>query len=897
MSDSQYATHSPRFELLTRVNYDTWRIQVEALLVKNDSWDYVSGASPAPSLGGDDAAARNTAEASHKAWVIKDRKTKSDLILSISPSELKEIKNCITSHDVWTKLEATYASKTPARKASLYRQLTQQKMAEDDSMVDHLNSFFDATDKLKSTGANLDDDLLAIMLLHSLPASYENFRCAIESRDILPDLEILKIKVLEEFRSRHRTIARQMAQPPGRRRSTSDHRSRSLIKSADSARKRDTRRHKKCQEEAKSETSGLSFFTSATTNEKWCLDSGSTSHICGDESKFKNISRASGCLQLASDATATIRAKGDVNTSDNALRNITLKDTLYVPNVRSNLVSVAKVVDAGFNVNFGKRQALIVDYSGSIQARAERIGDLYFMKEADESHQVASFAKPKISLGEWHVRLGHLNYKDLKTMFQKRYVEGTDTVQIEDIGNCSTCVAAKMTREPFQSRSQYAKNPLEVIHTDVCGPMRTTSNDGARWFVTFIDEHTRFCHVYPMKEKSQVVEKFLEYKNLVENQTGHFIKELQSDGGKEYDNNRLDELLKDAGIKRRFMVPHTPQQNGIAERKNRTLVETARCLLIQSGLPRCFWAEAIVTANYIRNRCYTETVGCTPYEKWTGHKPNISHMRSFGEKVHALDKNPKKGKFDRRGLEGVFLGYSYDSKAFRIWLTGAKKVICSRDVRFSNEFEKPSSTHKSPYDEENIVDKCKRDIYALIQNKDNADYLKIVSWISLWISYVESMLIGDGFYVEIAWKQRRKYIDSTRTVYRFHESSLGDKGACEHACNYDELRASSLGSGQQQKAVLYSWCGSQSQRNHLKNVRHQCLNTIHYEKIHHIVIHLDVILQQRLARATVEYLRKECLNLGITYVYALSQVWQRCVQIPRLLILPRRSSDQRRYGA
>ncbi|CAB0042349.1 unnamed protein product [Trichogramma brassicae] len=324
---------------------------------------------------------------------------------------------------------------------------------------------------------------------------------------------------------------------------------------------------KKCLEEAKSETSGLCFFTSATTNEKWCLDSGSTSHICGDESKFKNISRASGCLQLASDATATIRAKGDVNTSDNALRNITLKDTLYVPNVRSNLVSVAKVVDAGFNVNFGKRQALIVDYSGSIQARAERIGDLYFMKEADESHQVASFAKPKISLGEWHVRLGHLNYKDLKTMFQKRYVEGTDTVQIEDIGNCSTCVAAKMTREPFQSRSQYAKNPLEVIHTDVCGPMRTTSNGGARWFVTFIDEHTRFCHVYPMKEKSQVVEKFLEYKNLVENQTGHFIKELQSDGGKEYDNNSWTKMLKDAGIKRRFTVPHTPQQNGIAERK------------------------------------------------------------------------------------------------------------------------------------------------------------------------------------------------------------------------------------------------------------------------------------------------------------------------------------------
>ncbi|KAL7287159.1 hypothetical protein TKK_0018593 [Trichogramma kaykai] len=269
------------------------------------------------------------------------------------------------------------------------------------------------------------------------------------------------------------------------------------------------------------------------------------------------------------------------------------------------------------------------------------------MKEADQSRQVASFAKQKISLSGWHVQLRHLNNQDMKMMFQKGHVEGTVTVQIEDVWNCSTCVAAKMTREPFQSRSPYVKKPLEVIHTDVCGPMRTTSKGGARWFVTFIDEHTRFCYVYPMKEKSQVVEKFIEFKNLVENQTGHFIKELQSDGGKDYDNNRLDKSLY------------------------------TRCLLIQSGLPKCFWAEAIVTANYIRNRCFTETIGCTPYEKWTGYKPNIWHMRSFGEKVHALDENPTKGKFNRRGHEGVFLEYSYDLKAFRIWLTGAKKVICS----------------------------------------------------------------------------------------------------------------------------------------------------------------------------------------------------------------------------
>uniref|UniRef100_A0ABD2WA73 Integrase catalytic domain-containing protein n=1 Tax=Trichogramma kaykai TaxID=54128 RepID=A0ABD2WA73_9HYME len=298
-----------------------------------------------------------------------------------------------------------------------------------------------------------------------------------------------------------------------------------------------------------------------------------------------------------------------------------------------------------------------------------------------------------------------MNSNDLKTMIQKQYAEGMGNVKVEDIGCCSTCAIAKMTREPFESRVRYAAKPLEVIHTNVCGPLRTTSKGGARWFVTFIDEHTRFCHVYLMKEKSQVTERFVEFKNMVEKQTGHSIKELQSDGGGEYDNRKLDNLCKDAGIKRRFTVPHTPQQNGLAERKNRTLVETASCLLTQSGLPKSFWAEAIMTANYIRNRCYTNTIGCTPYEKWTGRKPDVSHMRPFGEKVYALDKTPTKGKFDCRGLEGYFLGYADNSKAYRVWLVNARKIICSRDVKFSNKFDnslieyKPDASHDS-----NIVD-------------------------------------------------------------------------------------------------------------------------------------------------------------------------------------------------
>ena len=566
-------------------------------------------------------------------------------------------------------------------------------MAENEGMVDHLKGFFDASDKLKSTGANLDDDLLAIMLLHSLPASFENFRCAIESRDNLPDLEILKIKILEEYKSRYRgdesnQNSTMFAKPQQSSSHTTGGANSQSASSSSGSQKRQKPKYKcgycgikghkeancfkkkKSLKGAKDEQSGLCFLTGETSKDKWCLDSGSTSHVCSDKNSFKNKTYANFSLQLDSDATTAVRAKGDVNIiSKNDARDIILKNTLYVPNLRTNLISIAKVVDAGFN----------------LYTRAERIGDLFYLKGTEKPPHVSALAKASTDMYEWHARLKHLNSKDLKATIGKGHTEGIENVIIKDISNCNICAVAKKTSTPFQPRTQYASKPLEVIHTDVCEPMRTTSKGGARWFVTFIDEHTRWCSIYFMKQKNEVTEKFIEYKNLVENQTEHKIKALHSVCGKEYDNGKLDKILRDSGIQRRFTVPYTPQQNGMAERKNRTVVEVARCLLTQSGLPTIFWAEAIHTANYIRNRCFTETISCTPFEKWTGRKPDISHIRSFGEKVYVLNKNPARGKFDPRGLEGIFLGYTDDSKSYRIWLVDASKVISSRDVKFSQQ--------------------------------------------------------------------------------------------------------------------------------------------------------------------------------------------------------------------
>ena len=154
-----------------------------------------------------------------------------------------------------------------------------------------------------------------------------------------------------------------------------------------------------------------------------------------------------------------------------------------------------------------------------------------------------------------------------------------------------------MKRQAFKSVGEIrSKGRLQLVHSDVCSPMPTESIGGSRYFVTFIDDYSRCYRVFFMKSKSEVPEKFKEFEALVSNQ---------------------------------LTVPHSPQQNGVAERMNRTLMESARSMLTHEGLPDRYWAEAVATAAYVRNRTPTTTVK-TPYEMWYGKRPNIQHLRLFG---------------------------------------------------------------------------------------------------------------------------------------------------------------------------------------------------------------------------------------------------------------------------
>lgn len=188
-----HASDAICFKQLNKENYDTWKIQIRAILIKNDAWGYVNGLCKKPP-GGD-------AEVAVQRWIENNLKAQSDIILAMNPSIIKQIKGCNTAHEIWTKLEGIYESKGPMQKAALLNSLISHKMQDGDDARESIQEFLDIVDKLADISIEIND-LLSVMMLRSLPESFENFRCAIASRDDFPSPETLRVKILEEYETR-----------------------------------------------------------------------------------------------------------------------------------------------------------------------------------------------------------------------------------------------------------------------------------------------------------------------------------------------------------------------------------------------------------------------------------------------------------------------------------------------------------------------------------------------------------------------------------------------------------------------------------------------------------------------------------------------------------------------
>jgi transposase InsO family protein len=267
----------------------------------------------------------------------------------------------------------------------------------------------------------------------------------------------------------------------------------------------------------------------------------------------------------------------------------------------------------------------------------------------------------------WHQRLGHTKEKGLRLLHSKGMVEGMSNCSL-DFDFCEHCVYGKKNRVRFPYGATRAEGILQLVHNDVFGPVSVPLLGKYVYYVSFMDDFSRNIWLYFLRNKYEFFDMFKEFKALVENQTEKRIKVSRIDNGGELYDNEFEEFCKKCGISRHKTNPCTPQQNGVAERMNRTLMEKTRCILSGVRLGQECLAEALGIACYLVNRSPSSTLDDkTPQEVWTGQKYCLTHLKVFGWDAYVHVPKENMSKLDKKDEKCIFIGYKYGLKGYKLW--------------------------------------------------------------------------------------------------------------------------------------------------------------------------------------------------------------------------------------
>ena len=612
---------------------------------------------------------------------------------------------------VWKKLSDQFQKKTWANKLQLRKRLYSLRLREGESVQEHIRQLTEIFNELAVIGCPVEEEDRVVHLLASLPDSYSMLVTALEANSEVPKMEVVTERLLHKERkqkdkeslvsssSKALSVSRSKKVVPKcfycgkpghlkkqcRLLPTNRETAKRGKGSKPEANNASLHRHSGSEDEVLV----VNQVLHAGIDGKWIVDSGATCHMCCSEKLFSELHPLDKPTDVSLGDGHTLQASGEgivplrMNLPDGSSCKCRLLNVLFVPSLTYNLLSVSKAAERGKVAKFDRDGCRIVDKRGHVIAKDQRCGSLYHLDcRADEQVAIAQQSSEQTTL--WHRRFGHMAGQGLHKLSRDGLVRGLNCTLSDKIDFCEACVKGKQTRSSFQSRSSHSTMPLELVHSDVCGKMNSPSLGGGEYFLTFIDDCTHYTWVYVLKHKSEVFKRFQKWKALVENISGQKLKALRTDRGGEYTSTEFEEFLQSAGVRHEMTVPKTPEQNGVAERMNRTLVESVRSMLADAKLPHPFWAEDLSTAVYLRNRGPTKVVrGMTPFEAWTKKKPSVSHLRVFGCEALAHVPKDERGKLDSKARRCILVGYGEETKGYRLYDPQEKKICFSRDVSFN----------------------------------------------------------------------------------------------------------------------------------------------------------------------------------------------------------------------
>ena len=709
-----------RIEPLTVSNYPTWSVRMKMLLVFKDLWE---GIEP-----GTDKK--------------KSELAKALIGLNVSPEYALTVEDQPDAKTAWEYFRNLFKGKSNARILQLKRDLSSLRQKPGELVATYASRARDVFSELKASGESVKDDELAFNVLNGLRGEFETIRTILLASDQSLRLEAILPKLQQEenmrqlsgesqgeketavaYAAKGRNFRKGFPQKsdsgsfgqgfgnkgsPGGQGSQQKGQGFSQKSNQDKAgsnsgcfycgkpghMKKDCRKRLadlQGRQKGGENPSGPSVAFSAFEHEQrgiWVVDSGSTQHLTGNLEGMMEVRPLLPPEEIRVTGESTVKAthigrvKLDCKVGNNS-STVFLENVRYVPGVGVNLFSVNRATAAGAETSF-IGDTCRVKVNGDTKLMARMIQGLWVIEEKGTDYSF--LAKHLESAEIWHRRFCHAGYENLAKLAEGNLVKGmhvsaakfrekVDTV-------CEPCVQGKQTRLPFSDSDSKSKQPCELVHMDVCGPMPVTSTGGSKYFCTFLDDYSKLSVAVPIARKSDVKEVLKDVLGKWELKTGKRVITIRSDRGGEYIDGELKKDLRELHITHELTVPGTPQQNGDAERLNRVLLERTRAVLAESGLSQNLWAEALVTVNYARNRTPVSAHGRTPWEMFTGHVPTVSHMRVFGSTAYIHVPKEKRNKLDPVSTKGVFLGYEPQTKGYRVLRERDGVIVVTRDVIF-----------------------------------------------------------------------------------------------------------------------------------------------------------------------------------------------------------------------
>ncbi|KAH9680653.1 Integrase catalytic domain-containing protein [Citrus sinensis] len=668
---------------LQALDYEIWKIVNDGLfmpLTKNEVGEDISK----PSRDWNDFEKRKAS---------LNSKAMNALFCALDKKEFHKVSSCESANEIWHKLEVVYEGTNQVKESKISRYTRQYKlfqMEQNKNVYSMYTRFTDIVNTLGALGKTFSNSEKVKKIIKSLPKEWRPKRTAIEEAN---DLNVFPIDDLigslisyeedlaaeKEHEEKKKNIALKASKHESDEESEMDdeelamlaRRFRKFYKKNNEQRKCpllnkfkkkamvatwDDSDEETSDDDEQQEMTNLALMAigeescdeldegSKKKKNKWYLDSGCSRHMIGNYSWFSSFTK--------------IENGGDVSFGDNSKGKI-----IGIGNVGNRCVNV-------YTIN--------IDCASTNEKCLSALHDNGWL---------------------WHRRLGHASMDLISKIVKNDLVKGLPKINFQKDRTCEACQFGKQIKTSFKSKNHVSTSkPLQLLHIDLFGPSRYASLSGKFYAFVIVDDYSRYTWVLFLANKDDAIDAFRIFYKKVQNEKCYSISCIRSDHGGEFENHAFENFCNDFGIEHQFSTPRTPQQNGVVERKNRSIQEMARTMLNENSLPKYFWAEAVNAACYVLNRVLIRpNLNKTPYELWKDRKPNIGYFKVFGCKCFVLNTKDNLGKFDPKSDVGIFLGYSNSSKAYRVY--NKRTLVVEESMHVTFDESNPSSTEKVVVDD------------------------------------------------------------------------------------------------------------------------------------------------------------------------------------------------------